>query len=101
DPIGLTQQEGRRLERRQAILRADLFQGTVLEVVDPEVRRRLRVILAERPPGAIAPGLHTQKNHATAVGEDRPGLPGGLAGLVEVEVPQAAPVGVHEGYLAL
>ena len=69
--------------------------------MNPEVRRGLRVILVERPPGAVAPGLHAQKDHATAVGEDRPGLPGGLAGLVELEVPQAAPVGVHEGRLAL
>ena len=64
-----------------------LLQGAGLEVVNPEVRRGLRVILAERPPGAVAPGLHAQHEDTAAVGEDRCGLPGGLAGPVEPEVP--------------
>ena len=36
EPVGLTQQEGRRLERCQSILGADLLQGTGLKVVNPD-----------------------------------------------------------------
>ena len=59
------------------------------------MRRGLRVILAERPPWAVAAGFHAQEEDAASVGEDRSGLPGGLVGLVELEVPQAAAVGVR------
>ena len=57
EPVGLAQQEGRRLERCQAILGADLFQGAGLEVVNPEVRRGLGVIFrtAARGRRAAAP----------------------------------------------
>ena len=65
------------------------------------MRWGLRVILVEWPPGPVATGFHAQKEDAPAVGEDPPGLPGGLAGLVELEVPQAAAVGVDEARLAL
>src|SRR5262245_745410 len=51
----LIDQEGRRHERRQPLFRADLLQGTALEVVEPEVRRGLRVVFVERAAGTVAP----------------------------------------------
>ena len=61
----------------------------------------LCVVLAERPAGAVASGLHAQEKDSTAVGETRGGLPGGLVGLVKLEVAQAAAVGIDEAGLAL
>src|SRR5262249_1038746 len=58
-------------------------------------------VLLERTTGTVAPRFHAQKDHAPTVGEHRPWLPGCLAGLVELEVPKAAPVGVHKARLAL
>jgi hypothetical protein len=101
EPVGSTQQKRGRLERCEAILGANLLQGTILEVVNPEMCRGLRVILAERPPRAVAPRLHAQNKDAMAVGKDRSGLPRGLAGLVELEVAKTGPIGVHESRLTL
>ena len=67
----VAQQEGRGHEWCQSILGADFVQGTGLEVVEPEVRRSLGVVLVERPPRAVAPRFHAQEDHTPAVGEHR------------------------------
>ena len=69
--------------------------------MNPDVRRGLRVILVERPAGAVATGFHAQEEKSAAIGEDASGLPGGLTGLVELEIPQAGAVGIDEARLSL
>ena len=68
-----------------AVLGAEFFQRAADQIVDPDVRRCLSVVLVERPSRSVAARFHAQKDDAASVREQRTGLPGGLIGDVEVK----------------
>jgi len=60
-------EQRRCVEWSQAIARGHFGQCAVVEIVEPEVRRRLVIILVERPARTIAPRLHAEEDHTATV----------------------------------
>src|ERR1041384_7167406 len=97
----VVEQEPGRVEYRHPLPRGDLLQGAGIKVVNPKVRRGLRVVLLERLAGTVPPRFHAQKQHSMSVREKRAGLPGDLISHIEFQIAEAAAVGVHQSGLAL
>src|SRR5262247_4613127 len=57
----IVEQQLRRIERRHPIARSDFFQRTGIEIVNPKVRRSLRVIFLEGPAQAVASRFHAKE----------------------------------------
>src|SRR5207249_2430938 len=85
----------------ETLARGDLCQRISIEVIKPEMRWRLRVILLERPPGPVATRLHAEEDHPPPIRKKRAWLPRRLIRHLEIEVTQSGAVGVHQPRLSL
>ena len=56
-----------RVKHREPFLHCDFGQRLAVEVVEPEMRRRLSVVFVERTARPVAPRLHAEKHHTPAI----------------------------------
>lgn len=93
-------EQGRGIENGKPLPIGDLSERLLIEVVDPEVRGSLRIVLLKRTSRTVTPLLHAQEDHAATIGEERTRLPGDLVGHFEIEGVKAGAVGIDDGGLA-
>jgi len=97
----VVEQKLRGVKNGQSIPRSNFLERSRIEIVNPQVRWGLGVVLIERPAGTIASRFHAQKENSPTVREEVRWLPRNLIGRIQAEVTQPAAVGVYQCGTAL
>src|SRR5206468_1678961 len=85
----VAEQQRRRIKDSHSVARGNLLQFARVQIVNPKVGRRLRVVFVKGAAGSVPSRLHAQQQHPASVREGGARLPGGLVWDIEIKVTQA------------
>ena len=92
----VTNEEGGGFKGGDAVFGAEFFKSTRLKIVNPSVRRGLRVVDIEGFSGAIPARFHAEEDDSVPVRKEGAGLPSRLIRDVKIEDAQPRPIRLNE-----